>query len=537
MSITSLPLAALLQSNDPADFSARKKLSDVNVAVAKAKRAIIVSGAGISCSSGIPDFRSAEGLYALVKAKYPSSFVTGRDLFSSGLFTNPETTALFYTFIAELSLSCQSAQPTKTHHLIGRLASKGKLLRSYTQNIDGLERRIGLESGGRGKGLRKKDTKNVELHGDLGRVRCVLCMTDYEAKVEWVKMFREGQAPGCPACEERCASRTSRSARATSIGTLRPSIVLYDEPHPLGDDIGAIQTYDMTRSPDLLLIMGTSLKVHGLKRLVKDFAKAVHAKKGLVVFVNATPPSREWEGVIDVHIHGETDPWAEKVEEEWKRVRPQDWETQLVLDGEVVPVGPGTNKLKDKGKAAPKKVVREFVQLPTPRPSQSPSKSPSRSPTTLSADQLQSPPLTPSSLSNASSSASPVMAPPTPLSPSKRRANVAPSSRSNDLSPAKKARAVEPPRTGLTGTPGRGNLFVAPLGPTPPEWEDEPTLNAEIFGSPKKSKKASAKNSKPLTASGKENAPIQTVNVAKPRGKKTAAVVRKGGGLAIKSQV
>lgn len=234
---------------------------------------------------------------------------------------------------------------------------------------------MGLESGGRGNGLKKKGTRNVELHGDLGRVRCVLCFSDFEASDEWVEMFREGEAPDCPACWKRCTcggclmevdtrdtdfeigeSRINRSARATSVGTLRPSIVLYDEPHPLGDDIGQLTAYDVSRRPDMLLIMGTSLKVHGLKRLVKDFAKAVHGgkKRGLVVFVNATPPSKEWEGVIDVHIEGETDKWVEKVEEEWKRVKPGDWEVQTTLDSEVVPIVK-TAKPKDKAKAvAPK---------------------------------------------------------------------------------------------------------------------------------------------------------------------------------------
>lgn len=234
---------------------------------------------------------------------------------------------------------------------------------------------MGLESGGRGNGLKKKGTRNVELHGDLGRVRCVLCFSDFEASDEWVEMFREGEAPDCPACWKRCTcggclmevdtrdtdfeigeSRINRSARATSVGTLRPSIVLYDEPHPLGDDIGQLTAYDVSRRPDMLLIMGTSLKVHGLKRLVKDFAKAVHGgkKRGLVVFVNATPPSKEWEGIIDVHIEGETDKWVEKVEEEWKRVKPGDWEVQTTLDSEVVPIVK-TAEPKDKAKAvAPK---------------------------------------------------------------------------------------------------------------------------------------------------------------------------------------
>jgi NAD-dependent SIR2 family protein deacetylase len=246
--------------------------------------------------------------------------------------------------------------------------------------VDGFERRMGMDSGGRGKGLHKKTTRNVELHGDLGRVRCTLCFTDYAADKGWVEMMREGEAPECPKCLERCespllihscrctgtlplstaytfkkltvtgSSRIKRSARATPIGSLRPSIVLYDEPHPLGDDIGMLQAHDMSKTPDVMIIMGTSLKVSGLKALVKDFAKAIHGAKrpGMVVFVNATKPGKEWEGVIDVHVQGETDAWVDKVEEAWKRVKPADWEVQTKLDMPVV--APASVGVQEKGK-------------------------------------------------------------------------------------------------------------------------------------------------------------------------------------------
>lgn len=133
----------------------------------------------------------------------------------------------------------------------------------------------------------------------------------------------------------------ARSARAIRVGSLRPGIVLYDETHPLGDDIGSIHTADLGRKPDMLIIMGTSLKVYGLKKLVKDFARTIHSstpsgassskKPCKVIFVNKTPPGSEWSDFIDYHISGETDPWSTRVIEDWKKMRPADWEIQQTL--------------------------------------------------------------------------------------------------------------------------------------------------------------------------------------------------------------
>jgi len=137
-------------------------------------------------------------------------------------------------------------------------------------------------------------------------------------------------------------ARVARSARAIRVGNLRPGIVLYDETHPLGDDIGVIHTNDLKRKPDMLIIMGTSLKVHGLKKLVKDFARSIHGldspsgassskKPYKVIFVNKTPPGSEWADIIDYHVEGETDTWSNKVIEDWKKMRPSDWEIQRTL--------------------------------------------------------------------------------------------------------------------------------------------------------------------------------------------------------------
>ncbi|KAH7876849.1 uncharacterized protein C8R40DRAFT_1182490, partial [Lentinula edodes] len=83
------------------------------------------------------DFRSSDGLYNLVKARFPDVVLKGRDLFDASLFRDPDSTAAFFWFISQLKQKIDQAEPTPTHDFLKILESKGKLLRSYTQNIDG----------------------------------------------------------------------------------------------------------------------------------------------------------------------------------------------------------------------------------------------------------------------------------------------------------------------------------------------------------------------------------------------------------------
>ncbi|KAJ4478290.1 DHS-like NAD/FAD-binding domain-containing protein [Lentinula aciculospora] len=348
------------------DLFMKRALDDISKSVAKCKKIVVVTGAGISCSSGIPDFRSSDGLYNLVKSQYPDSVLKGRDLFDASLFRDPTSTKIFFQFISRLKQDIDQAEPTPTHDFLRILEGRRKLLRSYTQNIDGLEERVGLigHAGNTtttsGKQTAKwtssalKQCRNVQLHGDIHRVRCQTCSAEYPCTEEHLKLFSDGLSPDCPECLQRSNARVARSARALRVGLLRPAIVLYDETHPLGDEIGIVQGSDVARKPDMLIIMGTSLKVHGLKKLVKDFAKAVHNQKpssisssstppkvrkafsakalaGKVIFVNKTPPGAEWADVIDYHVSGETDKWTQRVIEDWKKMFPGDWEVQQTL--------------------------------------------------------------------------------------------------------------------------------------------------------------------------------------------------------------
>lgn len=137
----------------------------------------------------------------------------GRDLFDASLFRDPTSTSVFYTFISKLKQSIDAAEPGPTHHFLQLLDTKKKLLRSYTQNIDGFEAKAGLlgsasheaKSNNKGKSkIRTKDVRNVQLHGDIHRVRCRSCSAEYPCTPEYTSMFNEGHAPDCPECLQRC---------------------------------------------------------------------------------------------------------------------------------------------------------------------------------------------------------------------------------------------------------------------------------------------------------------------------------------------
>ena len=211
-------------------------------------------------------------------------------------------------------------------------------------------------------------------------VRCVICNAGFPCTPAYLEAFLGGFPPDCPECSARSTvacficdnlfspapflgdARLARNARPLAVGTLRPAIVLYDEAHPLGEEIGAICSADMSKKPDVIVIMGTSLKVHGIKNLVRGFANAVRglgekpkdadagpatlpaAARGrgnlltaknakLVIFVNRTPPPADLAHLIDYWVEGDTDAWVQKCEADWRAARPQDWEVQSKLVG------------------------------------------------------------------------------------------------------------------------------------------------------------------------------------------------------------
>lgn len=262
----------------------------------------------------------------------------GRDLFDCMVWKDPLTTSIFYMFIASLRQKVLEVEETsETHKFIRALRDGGRLARNYTQNIDLLEEREGLCTDlTAGTGIRSKSKRESEhvhrirgcetvpLHGTLSGLRCGLC----SKSSDWDEPARKdaiqaGVAPDCPHCSEYNAKRVGANRRGAAVGRLRPDIVLYGEEHPHATLISTLITSDLGLALDVLLIMGTSLRVHGLKIMVREFAKAVHARGGTVVFVNRTKPSESsWGDVIDYWVEMDCDQWVldlkDRREDIWK---------------------------------------------------------------------------------------------------------------------------------------------------------------------------------------------------------------------------
>lgn len=197
-----------------------------------AGKMVFLGGAGVSTESGIPDFRSSDGLYSQRgDYPYPPETMLSRSFFDA----HP---AEFFKFYCDRMLALD-AQPNQTHRKLAELERKGVLGAVLTQNIDGLHQ----AAGGR---------RILELHGSIHRNFCMRCRTSYSVD-ELLEAMR--RAPdGVP----RCACD----------GIIKPDVVLYEE--PLNEAVlGA--AVDAIRNARLLVVAGTSLSVYPAAGLVDLF--------------------------------------------------------------------------------------------------------------------------------------------------------------------------------------------------------------------------------------------------------------------------
>jgi NAD-dependent histone deacetylase SIR2 len=187
------------------------------------------------------------------------------------------------------------------------LSKRKTLLRCYSQNIDGLESKVGFNMDSPPSLL----NLCIPLHGSLHFLRCIVCASTHLLQNHHA-ILAAGHFPLCHLCQQKQDEWAAASLRPRKIGQLHPDIVLYGEDYPHGETVAAACKHDQTL--DLLLVVGTSLKVPGIANLIKTFSKQLH-NNGLQhsFYINETAPSKEWQNIFDVFVEGDCQTFAKSL--------------------------------------------------------------------------------------------------------------------------------------------------------------------------------------------------------------------------------
>ncbi|KAI9815892.1 MAG: hypothetical protein M1832_005202 [Thelocarpon impressellum] len=295
------------QPTEGLSSSQRTHLDALLKVLRKKRKIVVVAGAGISVSAGIPDFRSSTGLFTTLRSQHNLK-ASGKHLFDASVYKTDESTSSFHDMVRSLSHLVSATKPTEFHHLLATLAQEGRLLRLYSQNVDGIDTslpplvtKVPLNSKG-------PWPRTIQLHGGLGKMVCQKChhLSDFEAA-----LFDGPHPPSCRECEEMDSVRTNIAGkRSHGIGKLRPRIVLYNEYNPDEDAIGAVSSADLRARPDAIIVVGTSLKVPGVRRIVKEMCGVVRGRRdGVAIWINngPEPMSRDFDNCWDLVVRGDAD--------------------------------------------------------------------------------------------------------------------------------------------------------------------------------------------------------------------------------------
>ena len=232
------------------DEMQKQKTEQLKQWIKEADSIVFFGGAGVSTESGIPDFRSVDGLYNQ-KYDYPPETIISHSFYVK----NPEE---FYRFYKDRMLF-PAAKPNRAHLALAKLEAEGKLAAVITQNIDGLHQAAGSK-------------EVLELHGSVHRNYCTRCGQFYD--LDYIM-----KSDGIPKCS--CG------------GTIKPDVVLYEEGL---DDRVLNKSVQYIRHADMLIIGGTSLVVYPAAGLINYY----RGKRLVLINKDATPR----DSMADLVING-----------------------------------------------------------------------------------------------------------------------------------------------------------------------------------------------------------------------------------------
>uniref|UniRef100_A0A1B0D9H0 protein acetyllysine N-acetyltransferase n=1 Tax=Phlebotomus papatasi TaxID=29031 RepID=A0A1B0D9H0_PHLPP len=208
------------------------------------QRILVLTGAGVSVSCGIPDFRSRDGIYRRLAVDFPD-LAEPQAMFDISYFSRDPRP--FYRFARDIYPG--QFRPSPCHRFIRRLEECGRLLRNYTQNIDTLERLAGIE-------------RVIECHGSFGTASCTRCGNRVDASAI-ADDIRAQRIPMCAICQPDRESMSAAMAELpeglVQAGIMKPDIVFFGEGLPTAFHDAIMADRDAC---DLLIVIGSSLKVH-----------------------------------------------------------------------------------------------------------------------------------------------------------------------------------------------------------------------------------------------------------------------------------
>lgn len=212
--------------------------------------AVVLTGAGISTESGIPDFRSPTGVWATFD---PAEYAT-IDAFRA----DPHKVWSFYSLRLRVLVE---AEPNAGHEALARLERAGRVSAIVTQNIDGLHQRAG-----------SRDV--IEVHGSIRSSTCLRCGASYGLD-ELLGLLADSDAPVCPRCG----------------AVVKPDVVMFGEPLP---EAAIDRAYELARSTRLLLVVGSTLEVWPVSLLPEETVAA----GGAVAIVNKGPTAFDHRAAV-----------------------------------------------------------------------------------------------------------------------------------------------------------------------------------------------------------------------------------------------